>query len=417
MSIVIREVCGQDGSLGLNVIERSELTESLYDQPDPVDPQSIMVDIEGIHEVATRNFNRYLAEGLRKSIPSWTKPYNKPMIMHHNEKDGKIIGRIKHVEMKEQHTRSGTPALLFTSNISDKEGKEQVRDGRLSTVSIGIIGHDVRCSICGHAVAEHGPCEDHDKGSVYEGQRCYWDIHEFEGKELSYVIVPSDVYASNIRIYEPKNTAQEVTEQLSTGEVLNVKEGTAVLETAGVKEEAAVDEEVKSVVTEPEALAEPEIEQKPEEGTEKKTAAEKLDDVIAELELVKQELAEAMDNLGEERILRESLEDKLEAHKMAIKEDLAEKILTLRESARRPPLDKEVLLTRSEDSLNDAVLDLEEELKSVVEAISMVESVEKLENPGITTEKDLPIVEEHRNGSNIELEEMDLKAGLASIFD
>lgn len=427
MSIVIREVCGNNGLLGLSLVENNNIQESVYDQsPEPVAHDSIMVDIEGIHEVVTRNFNRYIAEGLRKSIPSWTKPYQKPMIMHHNERDGKIIGRIKSVELKEHKTRSGTPALLFTSNISDKEGKEQVRDGRLSTVSIGIIAHDVRCSICGHNIAMQGECEEHEKGQVYGGERCYWDIHEFEGKELSYVIVPSDVYASNIRIYEPKEQKLKVTEQqqLPTSEVLAVNEENKLQESAELKEDKVLDEKVSVEPTEkeePKAAADDtavEKEAESEENDKKKEAADKLEDVIAELEQVKKDLSESQSELAEEKSLRESLEEQLEKHKMAVKESLAVEILSLRESAGRKPLDREVLLSRSEESLKDAIIDLKEELAEAGDsAVDITEAADKIENPGLSTEKGSVDVEEQKKSSNTVEEVLNLQESLNSLFD
>ena len=70
----------------------------------------------------------------------------------------------------------------------DKEGIEQIKDGRLKTVSIGVIAHDVRCSICGEQVEiidEYGNTAcGHSKGNVYDDQVCYWKIYKMEAKEL-----------------------------------------------------------------------------------------------------------------------------------------------------------------------------------------------------------------------------------------
>ena len=77
---------------------------------------SIMVDIEGIHSVITRNYTYYSPECLKKSIPYWTNPYERPVIMHHKDKDGVQIGRVKSVEFLE-NSRAKIPGLLFTCNI------------------------------------------------------------------------------------------------------------------------------------------------------------------------------------------------------------------------------------------------------------------------------------------------------------
>lgn len=96
--------------------------------------------------------------------------------MHHNEKDGQIIGRVHSVEYTEVDTRGDTPALIFTVNVGDEDGKKGIKNGTLSTVSIGVIAHELRCSICGTNLAEEGLCE-HEKGEYYdvdgEQQLCY----------------------------------------------------------------------------------------------------------------------------------------------------------------------------------------------------------------------------------------------------
>lgn len=60
-----------------------------------VAPNSLMVDIEGLHSVITRNDTFYTDEAMKKSEKYWTSPYERPVIMHHNEADGITIGRVK----------------------------------------------------------------------------------------------------------------------------------------------------------------------------------------------------------------------------------------------------------------------------------------------------------------------------------
>ena len=73
-----------------------------------IDDESLMVDIEGIHSIITRNDTLYTPECIKDSIPYWTAPYERPVIMHHNEKDGKIIGRVKAANYIETSERSNT---------------------------------------------------------------------------------------------------------------------------------------------------------------------------------------------------------------------------------------------------------------------------------------------------------------------
>ena len=213
MSIVIREYLGSPMSENDKAYVPFSLKEGL-DATTVIADDSVMVDIEGIHVGPTRNFTWYTEEALKSSIPTWTKPYERPLILHHNERDGKIIGRVLNAHYTDLNTRSNTGALVFTCNIPDDDGKKGVKDGRLKTVSIGVIAHDVRCSICGHNISEYGECE-HERGVEYDDKVCYWVIHSMEAKELSYVIVPSDIYAHNVKIYSPQD--KKVKQDLEEG--------------------------------------------------------------------------------------------------------------------------------------------------------------------------------------------------------
>ena len=252
-----------------------------------IDDESLMVDIEGIHSIITRNDTLYTPECIKDSIPYWTAPYERPVIMHHNEKDGKIIGRVKAANYIETSERSNTAALELIANIGDEEGKKGIKNGTLATVSIGAIAHDIRCSICGTNLVEEGMCE-HDKGEVYDNKRCYWIVNKIEPKEVSYVIVPSDIYAHNTRVYEAvKKNKNEVKESMSTNifadlieaHGLNATESaeekeTKVTETA---EGTQVDEEVKdgAKVNKGEEVKEPKSEEAVTEESKEEEAAKK----------------------------------------------------------------------------------------------------------------------------------------------
>lgn len=183
---------------------------------------SLMVDIEGLHSVVTRNDTLYTDKAMQDAAPLWTAPYERPVIMHHNESDGITIGRIKHAYWTDKNTRSGTGATRFITNIGTKEGIEGVENGTLSTVSVGLIAHEVRCSICNQDLASEGECE-HEKGAYYDGKKCVWIIHKFEPKELSFVIVPSDPYAHILKVYKPDSSVtKQIRENLNNKEVNNM---------------------------------------------------------------------------------------------------------------------------------------------------------------------------------------------------
>lgn len=411
MAIEIREFVGAE-PIFFNQTESNtkagplNLTEWHADEM--VDPDSIMVDIEGIHSIITRNNTYYTPECLKDSVPHWTNPYGIPVIMHHKERDGVTIGRIKATEYTDKQTRSGTPALIFTVNIPDAEGKKAIKNGTLSTVSIGAIAHDVRCSICGSNLAEHGLCE-HEKGEMYDDKLCYWIINKIEPKELSYVIVPSDKYAHNLRVYKPQLKAKVVGESTNQSEVtkkmfenpfadiqvveatedtaLNVEEAkdntqpkkeeekpaepkeepkkeegeTPVVEETPKKEEVKVDEEVKG---EEEGEVQEEVTEEPKKEESSEEEANEKDKIIAELKAKIEKLEGEVHNLHKkvdsEKKLRESAETELIGFRLEKKKTLVEEVNQLRTELNLEAIDAQTLMESTEESLGLTIKNLKE---------------------------------------------------------
>ena len=384
-----------------------------------IDDDSLMVEIEAIHSRVTRNNTYYSPECLKESVPYWTNPYERPVIMHHNERDGQIIGRIKAVEYKETDTRSGTSALIFTANVGDEAGKKGIKNGTLSTVSIGVIAHDLRCSICGTNLAEEGMCE-HEKGETYDGKLCYWIINKMEPKEVSYVIVPSDIYAHNIRVYdavkkkksEVKESVDNIFEDLikSTKEIVDSiqesTEGTSTTEGTQVDEEVekgtkttepnASDNGESNASTEPENNEAPENEEgdKTPEAKEGEQASEdnkddeskgegegekednkedndkseneleaaqaKIKDLEKEIKALKAENEKLSKKVDNEKRLKEAAESRLIEYQAKEKKALAEQINQLRTELNLAVEDEVTLLESSEETLRNTIKQLNE---------------------------------------------------------
>lgn len=453
MAIEIREYIGDSMNITESAVRGPINLKENFNEIGPISKDSIIQIIEGIHVGPTRNFTWYMNEALVSSIPSWTKPYQRPLIMHHNEKDGKIIGRILNVDHKTQNTRSGTPALEFTCHVPDKDGKEQIKDGRLKTVSIGVIAHDVRCSICGEQVEiidEDGNTAcGHSKGNVYDDQVCYWKIYKMEAKELSYVIVPSDIYAHNIKtIPASEYNKNHIKENLEKGVAINMSEQLKDVKEGQVKSQV-IDEEVKkgegAVATEPEVKEEPkqEPEVKEEPKKEEEPKVDPKDEKIKELEEkikvleaeksaiakellnIKDELAASVakveeittqltakeDEVKEEIALKEAVENELAQVKVQIREAKESEYNTLRQALNKEIVAKEALSARSDDSLMDAIVDLKEEMNGV----RKLKTIQEASNPTIDTEKiknnNVTNVKESKTVGNMNLEE-----GLKDIF-
>lgn len=376
MAIVIREYLGSPMGVNENSFTPFSLKENLATDY-TIAEDSIMVDIEGIHVGPTRNFTWYTEQALKGSVKSWTTPYQRPLILHHNEKDGKIIGRVLSAHYTDVNTRSKTGALVFTCNVPEEDGKKGVKDGRLKTVSIGAIAHDVRCSICGHDISQYGECE-HERGAEYDGQVCYWMIYEMEAKELSYVIVPSDIYAHNIKVYSPKKN-KNITESLTEG-VKSMTTTNTVNE--NIKPTVIVEDADKPQQETPQAQVvndadtqtnSNEANQTEDETVETlKSTVISLQSVIAGLQR-KAEKAEAAKKAAEEELVN--------AHTQ-VKEFAIEQISMLREQLGRPSLEKATLIKRSQESLIDSIYDLKEELGvNKTAPINVAESTEGQEEP------------------------------------
>lgn len=470
MSIEIREYIGSSMNITESTMTKRpvNLNEN-FNEIGPISKDSIIQFIEGIHAGPTRNFTWYTEQALEDSVPTWTKPYQRPLIMHHNEKDGKTIGRILSAEYITRNTRSGTPALSFVCNVPDKDGKEQILDGRLKTVSIGVIAHDVRCSICGEQIEldEYGNSVcGHDRGCEYEGETCYWMIYKMEAKELSYVIVPSDIYAHNTKTMKPEDylkttkakkdfkenfkegvtiNMSEANKNITEGQVIDetVKDGEKVNTKPETKEEPKTPEapESKDAKEEGEENKEPkkgeedskektpEVDPKDKEIEELKAKLEKietekdsitkdllavkknLEDTVKKVEEITAELNSKEEELKKEIELKEAVEQELADAKIEIRESKENELNSLRRSLNKPVLVKEALTARSDASLRDAISDLKEEL----EGISNLKNVQEANDPTIINEKNenntKSNVKESNTVGNINVEE-----GLANIF-
>ena len=335
MAIEIKEYVGFSSSQPTNhsgiIVQESVAATATPQQM--ISPNSLMVEIEGIHsDVLTINCTKYSEECLKKSIPYWTSPYEKAVIMHHNDEDGQIIGRVKKAEMIDSK-RSGTPAINFTCNIGDENGIKGIKNGTLATVSIGAVAYDVRCSICGENVAI---CDcEHEKGHVYDGKLCYWTIEEMEPREVSYVILPSDKYAQTMKVYKPGKKelkeSVEVRKRMSVCDEI-LKQLTEGVDDEAVKDKVVIDEEVKDKKDEDEKK-EPEKkepEEKPVVDEEKEDEVEEKKDEEKPEEKDDEEKEEDDDDKKSDEDDNKDEEDSNKEDRDAIIEDLKKELAELK---------------------------------------------------------------------------------------
>lgn len=194
-------------------------------------------------ERLTKNFTFYPAESLigngslttPTGYASFVKPYGKPVIREHRDHDVQGLGTSSNADvpmgriifagykartMKDgastapEHkyipgTVEGNGYMCIVPAITDPEAITKVLGGIYHTVSIGSKVDDVWESISGRNIAEmkrrgEDPSEIPDRGQLYvdkdkkEEQLSYWKMGPISGIELSYVNVPSDIYAGTI---------------------------------------------------------------------------------------------------------------------------------------------------------------------------------------------------------------------------
>lgn len=369
MALMIRE--RMDGGFYSEVLDENNSVSEGLDVSEAsvqlnIDPDSVMVDIEGIHAApfVTRNFTRYMPNALKNSVPSWTKPYRKPVIKHHNEADGEIIGRVCSAKFKTDDTLSGTPALEFTVNVPGA-AKEDVKNGLLETTSIGGIVNDVRCSICGQQLANGEECE-HQRGHRYGKEICTWDMYDLEAKELSYVIVPSDQFSRNLRVY-PATKSKPQTQVIESFDS-NIKKGEDNMDN---KDAAVVGKELDELkaqlktATEAKEAAEATV-------AELTSAKEALEAKVTALEAEKTQLETTV---AESKEMQGVLEIEIADAKQEIKESLISTVKFMRESLGKKALEDEVLQARSVESLKDSILDMKEDF-NFGDAVSVKENVD-----------------------------------------
>lgn len=437
MAILLNEYCNfipVNKNLSQKNKFKMQESESFVSNFTPPQANTLMVEVEGIHAYPyhTRNFTRYMPEALKRSQKKWTYPYLKPLIKHHNDENGKIIGRIYDATWVESTALKDIGGLIFTVSVPDKEAAEDVENRLLETVSIGVSANDVRCSICGSHIidAEEGCPNNHDRGAEYDGEICYWDIYDIDPKELSYVIVPSDAYAKNIRVYKAseqrKKLEQKITESLKENTDSGGKNPKMDLQQQldealkkieeleqQIQDKTTLASEVDRLKLENDELTSKIDEIKNVLEDKNKALEEKekaLEDKENELTAIKDTVAQKDQDIQDIRAEVEASENVIMEAKENYRNLVQENVNLYRTILNKTVLKEEELKARSLDSLKDALTDLKEEAKEK-NVLKIVEQAGKLDNPAFINPSETKKDNEDKGKNNINLAE-----GLEEIF-
>ena len=173
---------------------------TITDDLDPnIKKPTLMVRLDATHAgKLTGNKTLYEPQWMALNVNTWTDPFQKPVLSHH-DKTSDAIGRVKeavYVDTKE-NVEGAKGHIQLMAGVTDADAIEKIIDGRYQTVSIGASSTDIRCSICDQNLAEDGLCS-HEKGKKYakveDGpeEECHWMIGQLTYREISFVNTPAD---------------------------------------------------------------------------------------------------------------------------------------------------------------------------------------------------------------------------------
>lgn len=162
----------------------------------------IDVEINATHlNYINGNAVLYTTDAAKKGVKTWTKPFGKPQLIHH-DKNKDAIGRVIKAKVINDATITDEPQeyIKLWVRISDQEAMGKILRGLYYTVSVGSSTNKVRCSECDQELTKDGLCE-HEKGSLNDKNKpIYWIIDRITYHEDSFVNRPADPFGKISKI-------------------------------------------------------------------------------------------------------------------------------------------------------------------------------------------------------------------------
>ena len=326
--------------------------------------KDIICEIEAMHEIVTGNYIGYTESSIDSSLESWTSPYLKPVILHHKDQDGKIIGRVLKAEKRPSVLLENSQALVLTVRISDETAKQGILDKRYLTTSIGVSSSDVECSICHKPIQRNKSC-GHVLGKTYKDQTCTWTVNSMMAKEISFVIVPADSYSQVIKYwYEGEEVAP-----------LYCKERNGKMDGISLQEQVKLQQEniqLKEQIQQTESLKSENLHLK-EQANQAQTRIQELeaslqeanqtkDTLLAEASVAETKITQLQEQLENEKMLREAAEHTVAELQENQKEGVIADIMSLREQLEMRTIEKEKYQNKTFEQLQEMLEDLKEDL-------------------------------------------------------
>ena len=172
-------------------------------------PKKIKVTLEATHTGINRNLVEYTHDGLAASVDSWTKDYNKPVLLNHDSHSDPL-GRVVNAEYKQSIIDPSKNCIQLELEITNAAAIERFLDGRYKTFSIGGYSDSATCSVCGKDQMTDGWC-GHFRGKKYGDKVCYWVLGRMDYVEVSVVNCPADHNAQAISLTDENDNPIEGT--------------------------------------------------------------------------------------------------------------------------------------------------------------------------------------------------------------
>jgi len=198
----------------------------------------------------TRNKGLYLPDKMRAGVSTWTVPFAKPILVHHdsyNDPVGRVFAanyvdlsisfkdELKKGKFSSQITDSTVDAFIqgilskkatldfvdrlvndlvistdptyeglgyieLIIDVTDPTAIQKILDKRYLTGSVGASTDSATCSICQQDWAgDEGPC-DHKLGEMHDGKLCFLVAGNLQYEEWSFVNKPADTLSKVIEI-------------------------------------------------------------------------------------------------------------------------------------------------------------------------------------------------------------------------
>lgn len=217
----------------------------------------------------TGNMAFYTPDRMREGLPSFTKDFAKPVLVHHNDMTDPV-GRVHRAVYKDLSHLYVEPMKKFAErygghlltdakdkvvdlektfdqvdwiienmvpmkdyvglgyaeldlHITDAAAAEKIIDQRYLTVSVGFTTDSMYCSNCHQDWASEGFCE-HERGQFYDGKQTLLIPGKFNYEEVSWVNTPADAGATVLSISETPSLADDAPATQTLETVTNTRD-------------------------------------------------------------------------------------------------------------------------------------------------------------------------------------------------